>query len=73
MRRTLIISITALFLSYFLSYIWLRQTHAEVWEKDNQTYVIFPDDKVFLYYIYRPLSYGDGNLTGMRFHIGQHR
>ena len=73
MKRTVVIFVIALFLIYFLSYIWLRQTHAEVWENDGQTYVIFPADKIYLYYIYRPLNYIDGNLTGMRFHIGQHR
>ena len=46
---------------------------AEVWEKDGNAYVIFPDDKVYLYYLYRPLSYVDGAVTGMKFHIGQHR
>lgn len=73
MKRTVLIAVIVLFFIYVLSYIWLRQTHAEVWEKDAQTYVIFPADKVYLYYIYRPLSYLDGNLTKMRFHIGQHR
>lgn len=73
MKRKAIAAIIVLFLLYVLSYIWIRQTHMEVWEKDNSAYVIFPADKVFLYYLYRPLSYVDGNLTGMRFHIGQHK
>ena len=73
MKRTLLISTIAVFLIYLISYVWLRQTHAEVWEKDGQTYMIFPAAKVYLYYIYRPLSYIDGNLTGMRYHIGPHK
>jgi hypothetical protein len=58
---------------YTLSYIWLRQTHTEIWEKDGRAYVIFPEDKIFLYYIFRPISYLDGKLTGIGFHIGPHR
>ena len=69
-----IIALVFTFVSlYTLSYIWLRQTHTEVWEKDGRAYVIFPEDKIFLYYIFRPVSYLDGKLTGIGFHIGQHR
>lgn len=57
---------------YILSYIFVRQTHQEIWEKDNQTYVIFPENKV-LYYLFRPLVLIDGKMTAMQFHIGQHR
>ena len=56
---------------YIFSYIIVRQTHQEIWEKDNQVYVIFPDNK-FLYYLFRPLVLIDGKLTAMQFHIGQH-
>ena len=72
MKRNILITIFILFLLYFLSYIWLRQTHTEVWEKDGKSYLIFPEDKI-LYYIYRPLSYVDGKITKLEFHIGQHR
>ncbi len=57
---------------YLSSYVFFRQTHIEVWEKDKTAYVIFPENKI-LYYIYRPLSIADGKITGMRFHIGQHQ
>jgi hypothetical protein len=73
MKRAVLISVVLAILIYFLSYIWIRQARAEIWEKDGNVYVIFPDDKVYLYYLYRPLSYIDGTVTGMRFHIGQHR
>ena len=73
MKRKNIIAIILIFLFYSLSYFYVRQTRTEIWEKDNQPYVIFPADKVYLYYFYRPLSYADGILTGMRFHIGQHQ
>lgn len=56
---------------YTLSYIIFRQTHQEIWEKDNQAYVIFPENK-FLYYLFRPLVLIDGKITSMQFHIGQH-
>lgn len=73
MRKNTIISIVFLLILYLFSYGWFRQTHIEVWEKDGKDYVIFPADKVFLYYFFRPLSLIDGKLTGMNFHIGQHR
>jgi hypothetical protein len=44
------------------------------WQRDQQPYVIFPAGYgALLYYAWRPLSYVDGALTGMRFHIGLHR
>ena len=71
-RKILIVALVCVFV-YSLSYIWFRQTHIEVWKIDGNEYVIFPQDKVYLYYFYRPLTYADGTLTKMRFHIGQHR
>lgn len=73
MKRAVSISLLIAVLLYVSSYAWFRQTHVEVWEKDRNAYVIFPADKVYLYYFYRPLSYLDGLMTGMKFHIGQHR
>ncbi len=73
MKRTVLISLVLIGLVYFSSYFWIRQTRTEIWKKDGNAYVIFPDDKVYLYYFYRPLSYVDGTITGMKFHIGQHR
>lgn len=70
-RKKLMIFALAILMFYLLSYIVFRQTHIEVWEKDQNAYVIFPENK-FLYYFYRPLTYTDGVLTNMRFHIGQH-
>jgi hypothetical protein len=72
MKRNLLIGAIILFTLYFIGYIWLRQTHTEIWEKDGKTYVIFPKNKI-LYYFFRPLSFIDNNLTGIDFHIGQHR
>ena len=72
-KRVIIISILTVVLLYAFSYVWLRQKHTEIWEKDGNAYMIFPENKVYLYYFYRPLSYVDGTMTGMRFHIGEHR
>jgi len=72
MKQKFLIGAIVLFSLYFLSYIWLRQSRSEVWEKDDRTYVIFPENKV-LYYFYRPLSYVDNKFTEIDFHIGAHR
>jgi hypothetical protein len=61
-----------LFGLYLAAYLVLRQTQAEVWNQDGQTYVIFPRDAVWTYYLFRPLSLLDATVTGMRFHIGPH-
>ena len=71
MRRLLII----LLIAYASSYSYYRAAHAEVWAKDNQTYVMFPATPAgqLLYYLWRPLSYADKALTGRGTHIGPHR
>ena len=69
MRKT----IAFLLLVYVASYAVFRQTHIEVWPKDKQAYVIFPAGAPLLYYLFRPLTYLGGVVTGMRFHIGPHR
>ena len=71
MKKIILVSIIIILL-YFLSYIIFRQTHIEIWEKDEQAYVIFPENKI-VYYIFRPATYLDEKLTDMKFHIGQHR
>ena len=59
---------------YVAAYGVFRQTHTEVWERDKNAYVIFPRGYgEALYYLWRPLTYADASLTGMRFHIGPHR
>jgi hypothetical protein len=61
-------------LLYVGGYVGFRLTHVEVWERDKQAYVIFPESYGRpLYYAWRPLSYLDATLTGMRHHIGPHR
>ncbi len=70
-RRTAIAIILCIF-AYVASYLIFRQTHAEVWQRDGKTYVIFHENKV-LYYCFRPLSFVDEKVTGISFHIGQHR
>lgn len=72
MRRSVSIAVAILLLVYIFSYVWLHQSRIEIWEQDGNPYVIFPAEQIHLYYLYRPLTYLDGNITGMKFHIGQH-
>lgn len=65
--------IASLALLFVASYCWFRATHTERWEEDGRVYVVFPEGKPVIYYTYRPLSYLDGAVTGIRFHIGPHR
>lgn len=44
-----------------------------MWERDGRAYVIFPAGAPAVYYLYRPLSYLDGALTGTGSHLGPHR
>jgi len=57
---------------YLGSYLAYRTVHIEVWERNGQPYVIFPASSPIVYYLYRPLTYLDGALTGMGFHLGSH-
>jgi hypothetical protein len=58
---------------YVAAYLAFRLTNIEVWDRDRHAYVIFPPGYGgALYYFFRPLTYADGALTGMRFHIGPH-
>jgi hypothetical protein len=69
-----VLTAIALVLLYVGTYVWFRQSSTEIWERDKQAYVIFPAGYgSALYYLWRPLSYVDSGLTGMRFHIGPHR
>ena len=67
------ISVSGIALIYVLSYALFRVNHTEIWENDGQTYVIFPEKLVALYYCYRPIAYVDGAITGVGFHIGPHQ
>jgi hypothetical protein len=60
---------------YVGGYLAFRQARAETWAHDGRNYVIFPDGSEgrALYYLWRPLSYIDGRVTGMGAHIGPHR
>jgi hypothetical protein len=72
-RRQRILAVAAACaVAYAGSYLVLRQLWSERWERDGRVYMIFPKSAAALYYAYRPLSYADAALTGMRFHIGPH-
>jgi hypothetical protein len=65
----------ALIIIYVAGYVVFRQTQSEVWTNDSNSYVIFPESVLgrLAYYAWRPLSYLDAKLSGMRFHIGPHQ
>jgi hypothetical protein len=73
-RKTALVLLIALAL-YAAGYVAFRQARAETWARDGRRYVIFPDGSAgrALYYLWRPLSYVDGSLTGIGAHIGPHR
>ena len=66
------IALAVLLVAYLGSYVCFRVMHVERWQRDGRDYVIFPESSA-VYYLYRPLTYLDAQLTGMRFHIGPHR
>ncbi len=72
-RKNLLMLFAVLVFLYATSYLVFRQTHIEVWEQDKREYVIFPTGGEYLYYLFRPMTYMDSTITGMRFHIGSHR
>jgi hypothetical protein len=75
MASKLLMAFVVAALVYVGAYVAFRQARTEVWQRDQQAYVIFPagGPGALLYYGWRPLTYVDGALTGMRFHIGPHR
>jgi hypothetical protein len=70
MKRALII-VAVVLVAYIGAYVAYRTTNTEIWEVDGMSYVIFGSR--LNYYLFRPLTYIDGALTGMRFHIGPHQ
>ncbi len=64
---------TGIVVLYIVSYAWFRSGHQEPQTGTDTVYVVFPERSLWVYYLYRPLSYIDGAVTGMRFHIGPHR
>ena len=70
MKRFLVV-VVLLAAVYVGTYMWLRTSHVEHWDRDGHNYVILPQSRL-IDYVYRPLTYIDAHLTGMRFHIGPH-
>jgi hypothetical protein len=67
------LTVLVLAICYVGGYVALRAVATERWEADGQHYVMFPQNQAYLYYLWRPLTYLDAALTGMRFHIGPHQ
>ena len=73
MARVTLLVVLAIAL-YVGAYVAFRQSRTEVWERDKQAYVIYPEGYGrALYYLWRPLSYVDTATTDIRHHIGPHR
>jgi hypothetical protein len=70
-RRALVVA-AGVVLAYLGAYGGFRATHLEVAAHDGSAYVLFPEDATWLYYLFRPLSYADGMLTGVGTHLGPH-
>ena len=70
MKKAFLISVVVMTV-YLGGYFAYRASNTEVWEVDGMSYVIFGSR--LSYYLFRPLTYIDGGLTGMRFHIGPHQ
>jgi hypothetical protein len=68
------VMLLVLVVAYAGSYAAFRSRNVETWDHDGRHYVIFAKDDVGtgLYYLWRPLSYLDGALTGTGAHIGPH-
>jgi hypothetical protein len=64
-------SLLAASVLYLGSHLWYRQANVEVWARDGRPYVIFGSR--LTYYLYRPLTYLDGAVTRVGFHIGPHQ
>jgi len=60
------VSLTIVYGALYLAY---RFPNTETWGDDQV--VVFGSRASYLFF--RPAAYVDGNLTGMRFHLGPHR
>ena len=74
MKQAVSWTIVLLFGAYLIGYLAFRGMHTEMVEADESSsaYVIFPKDNAWLYDFFRPMTYVDGAVTGIQFHIGPH-
>ncbi len=68
----IILLLMGTFTTYLISYTIFRFNHFEVWKANKKLYIIFPEDNMVLYYLYRPLSYIDSKFNHVGIHIGPH-
>jgi len=56
---------------YAGGYMAFRHARAETWARDGRLYVVFPNGPGrALYYLWQPLSYVDGVVTGVGSRVG---
>ena len=67
--RNLVGLLVSLTIAYGAIYLAYRFPNTETWGDDQV--VVFGSSASYLFF--RPAAYVDGNLTGMRFHLGPHR
>jgi hypothetical protein len=58
---------------YVASHGVFRFANQQVWATNGVSYVLYPSDKAWVYYLFRPMAYLDGALTGTQTHTGPHR
>ena len=68
MKHKLVIAFI-IFMVYLTGYFLMRHNYGEIWKKSNTLFVYIPDDKKYLYNIYRPIIYIDKILLNSNFEI----
>jgi len=71
MKRLLTLVLIAL-VAYAAGYAYVRTAWAQKRALDGVTYVVYPTDRMWSYYLWRPAAYVDAMATGMASHIGPH-
>ena len=71
MKRNTIITIIIFSVIYLAGYFVMRHNYGKIWKKSNTLFVYVPDEKKYLYSIYRPLIYIDKILLNSNFEIAQ--
>ncbi|MBV9462906.1 MAG: hypothetical protein JO317_01640 [Verrucomicrobiae bacterium] len=66
----LAVTLLAILAMYCASYVFYRDSNAQITTRDGQTYIVYTDSQMPAYYFYRPAAYIDSRLTGAKMHIG---
>ena len=69
-KQRVLVILAVLFCLYLGTYLEFRWTHVEVSKQDKMSYVVFQENREFLYYLFLPLEFIDSMITDMGFHFG---